>query len=178
MAEAEKTIHINSCGSNVYTFFAYIFQRCWFLLRKAICAFDKGGNKVILIFQLGRGRIWCVSSSLRVNFVGITKGGWCWIIWFAVFFFRAEFKPHFQWHVWYPVTRNFFQLRQQPLPWKHSIWGATTGRGLHLDIGRNTFPEAIKTFTQHLCGFQKIFSWGGNKDDESGDFLFPVDYIK
>ena len=135
----------------------------------------KLGNRVIILCQWGRVRRWWIASRFRVTFVGITKSGWCWNFEVTMFGFRARFKPHFWWHVWSPAPRHCFQFQQQPCPLKHSPSSkhpiTTTGRGLQLKIRRNNFPEAIKTFTQHLCCFQELFSWGGNGDGGVGHVL-------
>ena len=165
--ESENTIWRISGVSNVYTFSRAYFEAVEFYTARRYVNLKRMEYKKNYLSMSNRNKMMKCCQFLRhlcwYN-TGLMVGGFR----FTMFGFRAKLEPHFQRPVIYPAPRNACWWWKCPSSWEHSIWGYTASKFLQFEIRSNRLPKAIKPFIPHLCGFQKLFSWGGNEDEKVG----------
>ena len=143
---------------------------CWVLCCKAICAFEKGGNRGIIIFRRLIGIIIWSLVSLPDTFNGITQGWWCWLFIFTMLGFGEKFKTSL------PMKCKIFGTKAYIVMMTITHILITIEIRFHSSLlitivnQKESFSQFNWTTYTTNIRIKKLLSWGNIEDDKIGDF--------
>ena len=174
IAESENTHRRNSGVSNVYTFLHATFEGVEFMPKSDMFIWKiREYRNIYLLTRKRKNNMRCCQFPWHLwwyNKGSVVLNFWIYHVWI-----RGKIRTSLL-MIWMISGAKALLLiyKKRPCPLENTRWGTTTVILLNLEIILNHFPKAIKTFTQHLCGFQKLLSWGGNEYEEVGALFYLI----